>query len=63
MQWIKKLLKTQNSADYRQKNIIYKKKKPMWLLYLIHINQCNTDKQNLQNKIGEVDKKYQTLLV
>ena len=63
MQWIKKLLKTQNSGHYRQKNIIYKNKKPMWLLDLIHINQCNTDKQNLQKKIGEVDKKYQTLLV
>ena len=26
---------------------------------LIHKNQCNTDKQNLEEKIGDVDKKYQ----
>ena len=25
---------------------------------LIHINQYNTDKQNLEKKIGDVDKKY-----
>ena len=25
----------------------------------IHINQYNADKQNLQKKIGDVDKKYQ----
>ena len=24
---------------------------------LIYINQCNTDKQNLENKIGDVNKK------
>ena len=26
---------------------------------LIHINQYNTDKQNLEKKIGDADKKYQ----
>ena len=26
---------------------------------LIHINQDNTHKQNLEKKIGDVDKKYQ----
>ena len=26
---------------------------------LIHINEYNTDKQNLEKKIGDVDKKYQ----
>ena len=26
---------------------------------LIHINQYNTDKQNLEKKIGDIDKKYQ----
>ena len=26
---------------------------------LIHVNQCNTDKENLEKKIGHVDKKYQ----
>ena len=26
---------------------------------LIHVNQYNTDKQNLEKKIGDVDKKYQ----
>ena len=26
---------------------------------LIHINQYNTDKQNLVKKLGDVDKKYQ----
>ena len=30
---------------------------------LIHINQCNTDKQNLEKKIGDVDKKYQIQVV
>ena len=29
---------------------------------LIHINQYNTDKQNLEKKIGNVNKKYQTLM-
>ena len=26
---------------------------------LIHINQYNTDKQSLEKKIGDIDKKYQ----
>ena len=26
---------------------------------LIYINQCNTDKQTLEKKLGDVDKKYQ----
>ena len=30
---------------------------------LIHINQCNTDKQNLEKNIGGVDKKYQMQVV
>ena len=30
---------------------------------LIHINQHNTDKQNLEKKIGDVDKKYQIQVV
>ena len=30
---------------------------------LIHINQYNTDKQNLEKKIGDVDKKYQIQVV
>ena len=30
---------------------------------LIHINQYNTDKQNLEKKTGDVDKKYQKLVV
>ena len=30
---------------------------------LININQCKTGKQNLEKKIGDVDKKYQTLVV
>ena len=30
---------------------------------LIHINQCNTDKQNLEKNIGGVDKKYQIQVV
>ena len=30
---------------------------------LIHINQYNTDKQNLGKKFGDVDKKYQTQVV
>ena len=30
---------------------------------LIHINQYNTDKQNLGKKFGDVDKKYQTQAV
>ena len=29
---------------------------------LIHINQYNTDKQNLEKKIGDVHKKYRTLM-
>ena len=29
----------------------------------IHINQYNADKQNLQKKIGDVDKKYQIQVV
>ena len=28
----------------------------------ILINQTNTDKQNLEKKIGDIDKKYQTLM-
>ena len=28
---------------------------------LIHINQYNTDKQNLEKKIGDVDKKIQVV--
>ena len=30
---------------------------------LISINQYNTDKQNLQKKIGDVHKKYQVRLI
>ena len=30
---------------------------------LIYINQYNTDKQNLEKKIGDVDKKYQLRVV
>ena len=30
---------------------------------LIHINQHNTDKQNLEKKIGDVGKKYQIRVV
>ena len=30
---------------------------------LIHINQYNIDKQNLEKKIGDVDKKYQIQVV
>ena len=30
---------------------------------LIHINQCNTDKQSLEKKIGDVDKKDLKLVV
>ena len=30
---------------------------------LININQCKAGKQNLEKKIGDVDKKYQTLVV
>ena len=30
---------------------------------LIHINQYNTDKQTLEKNIGDVDQKYQTLMV
>ena len=30
---------------------------------LIQLNQYNTDKQNLEKKIGDVDKKYQVRLV
>ena len=29
---------------------------------LIHINQYNTDKRNLEKKIGDVDKKYKMLV-
>ena len=29
----------------------------------IHINQYNTDKQNLEKKIGDVNKNYLTLVV
>ena len=29
---------------------------------LIHINQCNLDKQNLERNVGDVDKKYQMLV-
>ena len=29
---------------------------------LIHINQYNTDKQNLGKNVGDIDKKYQTLV-
>ena len=37
-------------------------KKNSWCT-LIHINQYNTDKQNLEKKIGDVDKKCRTLMV
>ena len=30
---------------------------------LIHINQCNPDKYNLEKVIGDVDKKYQIQVV
>ena len=30
---------------------------------LIQLNQCNTDKQNLEKKIGDVDKKYKIPVV
>ena len=30
---------------------------------LIHINQYNTNKQNLEKKIGDVDKKHQIQVV
>ena len=30
---------------------------------LIHINQYNTDKQNLEKNIGDVDKKHQMQVV
>ena len=29
---------------------------------LIHINQYNTDKQNLGKNVGDINKKYQTLV-
>ena len=29
---------------------------------LIHINQCNLDKQNLERNVGDVDKEYQMLV-
>ena len=30
---------------------------------LVYINQYNTDKQNLEKKIGDIDKKYQIRVV
>ena len=32
------------------------------LIHINRINQQNTDKQNLEKTIGDVDKKYQTLV-
>ena len=37
-------------------------KKNSWCNYLIQINQYNTDKENLEKKIEDVHKKYQTLV-
>ena len=30
---------------------------------LIHVNKYNTDKQNFEEKVGDVDKKYQMQVV
>ena len=38
-------------------------KKSSDAITLIHINQYNTDKQNLEKEIGDVDKKYQIRVV
>ena len=38
-------------------------KKISYARTLIHINQYNTDKQNLEKKIGDVDKKHQMQVV
>ena len=53
MQWIMNLLKIQNSTYQRQVNKLGKKIRDGTTLN--HINQYNTDKQNLEKKIGDVD--------
>ena len=56
-----KLLKTQNST-YSNK-INFSEKKITDATTLVHMNQYNTDKQNLEKKIVDVDKKKQIQVV
>ena len=37
--------------------------KKIHIIIIIHINQYNTDKQNLEKKIGDVNEKYQIRVV
>ena len=53
-------LKTQNSTRWKVNSF---EKKISYARTLIHINQYNTDKQNLEKKIGDVDKKHQMQVV
>ena len=32
-------------------------------MYLLYMNQCNTDKQGLEKKIEDIDKKYHMLVI
>ena len=57
-----KLLKTQNSKVLKTKVNDLEKKTPD-ATSSIHINQHNTDKQILEKKIGDADKKQQIKVV
>ena len=57
-----KLLKTQTSTHSMKKYIALEKKIPDTTT-LIHINQYNTDKQNLGKKLEVLIKKYQIQVV
>ena len=71
MQWIMKLLKThwkythwkwKQKTHWKWKQINYIKN-PWCNYFSSYYNQYNTDKQNLEKKISDPDKKYQTLVV
>ena len=57
-----KLLKTQGFNTLKTKIDNLEKKIPD-ATTLTQINQYNTDKQNLEKEIGDVDKKYEMLVV
>ena len=54
------MLKTQNATLETKVNGL--ENKISHSTYLIHNNQYNIEKQNLESKIGDVNKKYHTLV-
>ena len=58
----KEVVKNKKIKNNKYKSLWFRKRIPDANLSIL-INQYNTDKQNLENKTGGVDKKYRTLVV